>query len=205
MCYLQENNVPFYIRVKANMLVPHGNDQKHIGDYFKHLRIGEVRRLEKEMYGFPCTFEGTRTKKGDLIIIMSNQVILSPGEILKKYKKRWSIEKLFKNLKSDGFNWEMTHMKDPKRLVKLLIILSLSCLCCSLVGLTVKIPWRSTVECPLVCAFKAGLKRIQYYISNNIDCFIEKMLNLLDSSKSIFKKNADSQLTLLDFQGIWNK
>jgi hypothetical protein len=49
---------------------------------------------------------------------------------------------LFKNLKTAGFDWEKTHMKDPKRLTKLLIILELATVLVMLVGFQSSIPWK---------------------------------------------------------------
>ncbi|MBK8537096.1 MAG: transposase [Candidatus Competibacteraceae bacterium] len=38
------------------------------------------------------------------------------------YKERWQIETLFSGLKSRGFNLEETHVTDPERIKRLLII-----------------------------------------------------------------------------------
>ena len=37
-------------------------------------------------------------------------------EALTMYKKRWSIERTFKSLKTSGFNIEDTHITDPNKL-----------------------------------------------------------------------------------------
>ena len=41
-----------------------------------------------------------------------------------QYKKRWKIEVLFEALKSRGFNFEDTHLKDEKRLNTLFTVLA---------------------------------------------------------------------------------
>ena len=65
--------VPFYIRVKENGLLPYGDDFIHVKDLFDHLNPGEYRLIEKDMYGSTVYFAGTRAKKGDLVIVISNQ------------------------------------------------------------------------------------------------------------------------------------
>jgi len=45
---------------------------------------------------------------------------------LMTYKKRWSIETLFGNLKSRGFNLEQTHVTDHERLEKMVNILAIA-------------------------------------------------------------------------------
>ena len=42
------------------------------------------------------------------------------------YARRWEIETLFGILKSRGFNLEDTHLKDPERLSKLTVLLTLA-------------------------------------------------------------------------------
>ncbi|PPE03310.1 hypothetical protein HCUR_01244 [Holospora curviuscula] len=91
------------------------------------------------MYGHMVCFAGLRKEDGALLIVMSNQNVTAKA-ILDTYKNRWSIEELFRKLKSSGFNWEGTHMKHDKRLVTLLIILGMATLGAYLSGLGTTIP-----------------------------------------------------------------
>ena len=45
---------------------------------------------------------------------------------MEEYKKRWKIEVLFEALKSSGFNFEDTHLKDEKRLHTLFAVLAIA-------------------------------------------------------------------------------
>lgn len=121
--YLIQNNIPFFIRIKENRLVDWNKEEKvHVGTFFEHLRNGEKpRTLYKTLDGYDLTLAGTRSKKGELVIILTN-TDFKPRKILKIYKTRWGIECLFKNLKHNGFNLEETHMTLPERLEKWLLL-----------------------------------------------------------------------------------
>jgi len=136
---LEENRIPYYIRMKDNTLLPWGAEPIHARNLFHHLVPKQVRLVEKQMYGGTVYFAGTRRKAGDLVIIMTNQK-RSPEKILSQYRNRWSIEELFRKLKTSGFNWENTHMKKSERQVSLLIILGFALLIAFLMGQRVKIP-----------------------------------------------------------------
>ena len=128
----------------------------HAKNLFQHLTGNNNRLVEKEMYGHTVYFAGTPSKTGELVIVMTNQN-LKAKQILDKYRERWSIEELFRKLKSSGFHWENTHMKKSSRLVSLLIILSFGLLIAYLMGQGDKIPWKKTLGCPLYSVFKKGL------------------------------------------------
>jgi hypothetical protein len=55
-----------------------------------------------------------------------------PHRALAAYRQRWTIETMFANLKTKGFNLEDTHITDPGKLSTLLAVLALT------VTLTVK-------------------------------------------------------------------
>jgi transposase len=110
----------------------------------------QVRLVEKQMYGHTVYFAGTRSKAGNLVIIMTNQK-RSAEKILSQYRNRWSIEELFRKLKTSGFHWENTHMKKSDSLVSLLIILGFALLIAFLMGQRHKIPaneqeWRGILR-----------------------------------------------------------
>ncbi|MEM1324846.1 MAG: hypothetical protein AAGI23_02770 [Bacteroidota bacterium] len=44
----------------------------------------------------------------------------------KTYKERWSIKVFFQSIKKRGFNLERTHMKEPERIRKLMLLASLA-------------------------------------------------------------------------------
>ena len=61
---------------------------------------------------------------GEFLIILSN--VKDEKRVLQTYRQRWDIERLFKNMKTQGFNLENTHMKDLSRLSKFTLPLTFS-------------------------------------------------------------------------------
>ncbi|HQY21409.1 MAG TPA: transposase [Ignavibacteria bacterium] len=51
-----------------------------------------------------------------------------PKEALSVYKQRWTIENLFGNMKTKGFNIEVTQMKDDEKLKKSTALLTIAVL-----------------------------------------------------------------------------
>jgi len=171
---LIKHGISFYIRIKENTLVPYGEDPIHVGKLFNHLESWQTRLVEKDMYGSTVCFAGARSKSGELVIVMSN-CDLTAKKILGKYRKRWSIEELFGKLKTNGLNWENTHMKDSKRLVTLLIIMSMAALLLYYIGLNShgKTAWKKTLNCPQWSLFKIGLINFQRIATKGINTVIK--------------------------------
>lgn len=186
---LFECKIPFFIRIKENSLLPWGEESVHAQQFFEHLNWQQSRLIEKEMYNGTAYFAGTKSESGDLVIVMTNQP-LKALEILKEYRKRWSIEELFRKLKSSGFHWENTHMKASERLVSLLIILCFALLIAYLMAQDTKIPWRKTLKCPLYSVFKQGLINFQFMVVRSIEKTIQKAISLIVNANSIlFQSN----------------
>ena len=181
---LDKNKISYFIRIKENTLLPWGKDSLNAERLFHHLTEGKFRLVEKEMYGGTVYFAGTRFKAGDLVIVMTNQN-LTAKQILDQYLKRWSIEELFRKLKTSGFHWENTHMTHSYRLVSLLIILSFGVLIAYLMGIEDKIPWKKTLGCPLYSVFKQGLINFQRCVAHSLSGTIETILNLLERAKNV--------------------
>jgi len=103
--YLVRNKIPFYMRHRINIKIPYGTETlRCIGDFFDHLKPNQTRVLYKRMYEEEVCFIGKRLKNGELLIILTNQTHRNEADILNEYRKRWSIEELFKKLKTSGFH-----------------------------------------------------------------------------------------------------
>jgi len=179
---LNNNKIPYFIRVKKNMLLPWGNKRIQAKKFFHHLEVSQNRLIDKKMYESTVYFAGTLSKSGELVIIMSNKN-LSASQILTKYRERWSIEELFKKLKTSGFHWENTHMKYSTRLISLLIILSFGLLIAYLMGLGDNIPWKKTLGCHLYSVFKQGLINFQFLVAQSVMIAVETIQNLLERAQ----------------------
>ena len=65
------------------------------------------------------------------------QVIISynqPQDSVGTYRRRWQIETMFKAMKSAGFNMEDTHLTDPERVSKLLLMVMIAFVWCYNIG-----------------------------------------------------------------------
>lgn len=181
---LDSHKIPYFIRVKENTLLPWAkNISIPAKNLFHHLKGTQSRLVEKEMYGGVVYFAGTPSASGELVIVMSNQDLKS-RQILDKYRDRWSIEEIFRKLKTSGFHWENTHMKKSPRLVSLLIILSFGLLIAFLMGQNHKIPWKKTLSCPLYSVFKQGLINFQFLVARSLTEAIDAILSLLERAQN---------------------
>jgi len=182
--------VPFFIRIKDNGLLPYGDGVIHVKDLFEHLQVTQYRIVEKTMYGSTVYFAGTRSDKGDLVIVITNQD-WKPQKILTQYRKRWSIEELFKKLKTSGFHWENTHMKIASRLLTLLVIMSLAALLLYCMGISSRTPWKQTLKCPLWSLFKQGMINFQHQAAKGMKGTINYIFQALDLAVKSGKIKSD--------------
>lgn len=173
---LNKHKIPYYIRIKENSLIPWGKKSISAKNLFHHLTAKQARLMEKEIYGDTVYFAGTRSKAGDLVIVITNKK-LKTERILAKYRDRWSIEELFRKLKTSGFHWENTHMKKSERLVTLLIILCFALLMAFLFGRKDNIPWKKTIGYPLYSVFKQGLIKLQFLLAHSLQNAVGTILN----------------------------
>jgi hypothetical protein len=124
--WLQENQIPFTIRIKKNALANSAKGkEQHVRQLFINLRVCQARYLfkQREIFGLSLWLAATRTENGEWVIVATTH---EPKEALTRYKRRWSIETLFGFLKSKGFNFEDTHITHHHRLHNLLSVLALS-------------------------------------------------------------------------------
>lgn len=100
-------------------------DLAPLKNFFRNIKIGQQKVLQQKRYlwGFWLYICGTKSSNGELVIIVTQE---RPETAIKDYAKRWEIETLFKCLKSSGFNFEDTHLKDIDRISKLMAVLSIA-------------------------------------------------------------------------------
>ena len=190
--YLVRNKIPFYMRHRININIPYGTETlRCIGDFFDHLKINQTRVLYKKMYGEDVCFIGKRLKNNELLIILTNQTHKKESDILNEYRKRWSIEELFKKLKTSGFHWENTHMKRSERLSKLLIILSIAVLWSYLMGVALQRAYKKTLNCFAKTIFRYGLQNFQHLVSKSIQSAIATLAERLDIAADLIFQKSD--------------
>jgi hypothetical protein len=126
--FLNENNIPFGIRLKENMRF-HREDGS-VRDFptlLRKHRRGTWTGWLTGMQTIPeakLQFAAKRIRNGELLIVATN---LDDGpRSLNLYRRRWDVECLFADAKTRGFNIEDTHITDPAKLGTLLVIIALA-------------------------------------------------------------------------------
>lgn len=128
MDFLNENNIPFAIRVKESLHIILDNDK--VCSLRTLLRNRRARRV---VHSFEARLPDTATpvrvaikqlKTDEWLIVMTNR---DDGKAaLNAYRKRWGIECLFGDAKTRGLNLEDTRLTNPGKLATLLGILALA-------------------------------------------------------------------------------
>ena len=127
LLFLQKHNIPFSIRVKGNQYLTRKNGKKLEQSFrlFQHLPFNIFHQHPSIVYldGVPIHISGHRMSQNGYFIIASSEHSDPPADV---YRQRWQIETMFKALKTNGFNLEDTHLKDPDRLLKLMVMLAIA-------------------------------------------------------------------------------
>ena len=122
--HLKENNINIVVRIRENQKVTNAKGvYTRASALFRNLKPGER-----------CIFKGLR-KIGDTEIFaggmkcISGEIFIavtfsSPEKLFEIYAKRWQIETMSACLKTRGFRFESTHLRDPDRISRLLSIIS---------------------------------------------------------------------------------
>lgn len=128
MDFLNENKIPFAIRVKENLSITLESDKVcSIRTLLRGRRarsIVHTFRGRLPETGTPLRIAIKQLKSGEWLIVMTNS---GDGKAaINAYRKRWGIECLFGDAKTRGLNLEDTRITDPGKLASLLGILTLA-------------------------------------------------------------------------------
>jgi hypothetical protein len=126
LVYLREQGLPRCIRIRNNFRTGLEVKGASAETFFRHLEVGQQQTLKrrKRVNGELMYLVGLRLEKDYLIVATD----LRPQQGLSTYGLRWGIETLFGCLKSRGFNLEQTHVTQPDKLSRLLILLAIAVL-----------------------------------------------------------------------------
>ena len=129
MNFLNENNIPFAIRVRTDMTLT--LEDGHTWSLATLLRRRRARTILKGYIGGTAapTRQAVRLVakhlgKGEWLIVATNRP--DPGQALNDYRKRWGIECLFGDTKTRGLNIEDTHITNPDKLASLIVVVMLA-------------------------------------------------------------------------------
>ena len=132
--YLKKEGINFHIRIKkTSIITKYKSRVSDVTTMLSHLKRHKYIVLpgKKIIYNEEVYLSGKKTEGNDYLILASSS---NPDEALSMYKQRWTIENLFGNMKTKGFNLENTHMKDDEKLKKLIALLTIAMLWCYLIG-----------------------------------------------------------------------
>ena len=122
---LIQKGVPFCVRVVESTLVLKKSKGKvPVKILCRGLKSGESKTLKNTIWEIKVKLTCLRFPSGELLILASPPDFAD--DQLPIYSKRWTIECLFKSLKSQGFNFEDTHLKDAEKLSKLFALCSIA-------------------------------------------------------------------------------
>ena len=126
--FLNENNIPFVIRLKENMRFQCEDGSVHdFPTLLRKRRRGAWTGWLSGMETIPegrLRFAAKRIRKGELLIVATN---LDDGPRgLNLYRRRWDVECFFADAKTRGFNIEDTHITNPAKLGTLLVVIALA-------------------------------------------------------------------------------
>ena len=125
-----------------------------------------------------CYLSGSKLNAGEYLIIIS---FTKPEESGKYYAQRWQIEMTFKAMKSSGFDIEKTHLRDIKRIEKLVLLVMIAFVWCYKIGIflhqnvkEIKIKKHGRKA---ISIFKYGLEYIANFLLNSK---MKNKLNIYD-------------------------
>ncbi|MFK7899735.1 MAG: IS4 family transposase [Cyclobacteriaceae bacterium] len=164
--YLSDQEIPFTIRVKHNMIAEDNETGKtKLSDLFGSTQTKVYDN--QSLFNRKVNIAGKRLdKKQDYLILITN------GDAklnIEEYRRRWKIETMFSSLKTRGFNLEDTHMTDDSKLKMLVGILAIAYVFSFLVGIQkekydpIKIKQHGRKA---VSTFRYGLDQIRKAISD---------------------------------------
>lgn len=130
MAYLKRKKIPFILRLKENQhVVRIGYETWTIAAIAKHLERGQKMivkgwcRLGASGNSPEVRLVVMRLKTGELLALACSG---NPRKAFEDYRRRWTIETMFANLKTKGFNMEDTHITDRDKLSTLLAVLAMA-------------------------------------------------------------------------------
>ncbi|MGH7262285.1 MAG: transposase, partial [Nitrospiraceae bacterium] len=140
MAYLRERRIPFVLRLRENQhVVREGYDTWMIADIAR--RLGKGQKMILKGWCRLGQDAGDRSPLVRLVVMRlpTNELLAlacssKPHRALAAYRQRWTIETLFANLKTKGFNLEDTHITAPGKLSTLLAVLALTVTLCVKTG-----------------------------------------------------------------------
>ena len=175
--WLDKQDLPYAIRVKENLqfVQPYLKRPTAEGKTYKNIEI-----TDNDGTKIKCDLSIKKLK--DEYLIIASRKVANPLEI---YRKRWSIERFFKMLKTGGFNLEDSKLTHPNRMETLFLLCSIAYLLCVKTGVyrhnnVTKMRYKKRDNCYEYSYFRWGLNWLQEMIAmgnDNLNSIIDQMFN----------------------------
>ena len=124
--WLVEQEIHFCPRIKGNFVRENEYGIECLmRQQFHNLNRGETRiiREKSKVLGQRLYLSALRLMSAEFLIFVSDRLLDVPISL---YGKRWEIETLFGCLKERDYNFEDTHVTNPKRIASLIALLSVA-------------------------------------------------------------------------------
>ena len=170
-------NWNYVLRTARNTVFFEQNERfqaKAVGPHPSHhtFFIPQVEFTEKRFkyVNFLCWHDHKR--HDDPIYLVSN--LACQGQIIELYDQRYSIECLFKDIKSTSFNVHKTRLKEPQQVFNLLIIAALAFLFLTVLAIKYDSPkWRKKVQRvrkdrKVLSFFSFAVRLIDFFVDNDV-------------------------------------
>ena len=121
---LKENNINIAVRIRENQKVTNSRGlYTRASDLFRNLKPGESRILKglRKIGDSEVFVGGMKCVSGEFFIAVT---FCCPEKMFEIYAKRWQIETMSACLKTRGFRFESTRLRDPERINRLLSIVA---------------------------------------------------------------------------------
>ncbi|WP_051497672.1 transposase, partial [Candidatus Contendibacter odensensis] len=174
---LQAQRIPFHPRIQCDTLIPNPwNRMTRVDALLASLKPSQAGLLpgRRPVWGCVIHRSALRLDDGELLIIATSGA--PQHEAIDAYADRWQVETLFGCLKTRGFNFEDTHLKDAARLSKRMGLRALALAWTHRTGEPLHdrdrpIPLKKTLQRPLKSLFRHGLDFLRNVILNLADKF----------------------------------
>ena len=185
LSFLLSNQINFAIPLKSDNKIRLTNTLRTlvIGKIFSQLKPLEYKSCSGILWGQKVNFAAYRNDKGDLMVLVTS--IKVDTDIFAIYRYRWSIERLFKHLKSGGFDIEKSHIINPDRFEKLVVVAAIASALIVKNGLIqnslnpIRIKRHKTVEKQLFSIFTYGFDHIKQAFYQSIEAIVSLIHDLL--------------------------
>jgi len=119
--FLTVHDLDYLLRVRRDYRVPTGTTVKEI---YAGLRVGGTREVEVDGWRLIVhRLKPSKEQRDDCLALVTLDTRSSAQKLLKKYRRRWMIERGFFNLNTNGFEIKRTRINSVARLEMLLYIL----------------------------------------------------------------------------------